>query len=329
MRHVALFLVASACMAARTATAQSWVDSIFPERQHDFGTVARGSKVHHTFRLVNRTRYDIHIMSWEAKCGCTEVKVGAQDIPPGTQTTIEAVIDTTRFQGFKPSGLTLHLDRPEYARVELNLSCFIRGDILVNPGQADFQVVSRGSAQSVTMTLNYYGGQTGWGVTKMITQSPHVVARIEQQSRTDGQVSYLLTATLKPTVPTGFFKDEITLHTNDPSSPTIPISVTANVQSAVTVAPSILVLGRVQAGKEIKKTVVVRSAQEFKLTTVKADKAELIATPDNDAARPAHVVTLTFKAPAQAGPYNAVLEIGTDLKDEPPAKLTAFATVTP
>ncbi|MDR3632812.1 MAG: DUF1573 domain-containing protein [Isosphaeraceae bacterium] len=329
MRRFAFILAASALLSAHTAAAQQWVDSIFPERQYDFGTVARGSKVHHSFKLINRTRYDIHIMSWQAKCGCTEVKIGAQDIPPGTQTTIDAVIDTTRFQGFKPSGLTLHIDRPEYARVDLNLSCFIRGDILVNPGQADFQVTPRSSERSVTMTLNYYGGQTGWGVTKMVTQSPHVVAKIEQQSRTEGQVSYLLTATLKPTVPTGFFKDEITLHTNDPSSPTIPVSVTAVVQSAVTVAPSILMLGHVKPGAEIKKTVVVRSSQNFKLTALKADKPDLTAASDNETAQPTHKVTLTFKAPSQPGPFNAVMEIGTDLKDEPPTKLTAFATVTP
>ena len=38
-------------------------------------------------------------------------------------------------------------------------------------------------------------------------------------------------------------------------------------------------------------------------------------------------VNLTFKAPAQPGPYNATVEIATDLKNELPAKLTAFATV--
>lgn len=329
MRHVAFFLAASALLAVRPAVAQQWVDSLFPERQFDFGTVARGSKVHHAFKLVNRTPYDVHIVSWEAKCGCTEIKVGAQEIPPGTQTNIEAVIDTTRFQGFKPSGLTLHIDRPEYARVDLNVSCFIRGDIVVNPGQADFQVIQRGSERSVTLALNYSGGQPNWGVTKMVTQTAHAVARIEQQSRTNGQVSYSLNVTLKPTVPTGFFKDEITLYTNDSSSPTIPIAVTANVQAAVTVAPSILVLGRVKPGQEVKKSVIVRSAQGFKLTTLKADKPALAGAPDDETAKPTHVVTLTFKAPAQAGPFNAVFEIGTDLKDEPPAKLTAFATVTP
>ena len=37
----------------------------------------------------------------------------------------------------------------------------------------------------------------------------------------------------------------------------------------------------------------------------------------------------TSKVPTQAGPYNAVCEISTDLKDEPPARVTLFATVVP
>src|SRR5437764_6232446 len=112
MRRMILSWAAWALVAATTAHAQSWVGSVFPERSFDAGTVARGSKVRHTFRLVNRLDQEVRIADWKTKCGCTEVRVGARSIPPGTQTTIEAVLDTTKFLGFKPSGLTLVLDLP-------------------------------------------------------------------------------------------------------------------------------------------------------------------------------------------------------------------------
>jgi hypothetical protein len=332
MRRVMILLATSAVLAARPSAAQPWVDAVLPERQFDFGTVARGSKIHHAFKLINRTNQDLHIATWETKCGCTEVRVGARDVPPGTQTTIEAVIDTTRFQGFKSSGLTLVLDRPEYARVDLNLTCFIRGDIMFNPGQVDFGIAQRAAQPTVSLTMSYSGGQSNWGVTKMVTQSAYITAKLQEQGRSaDGQVTYLLTATLKPTVSSGYFKDEITLFTNDPSSPTIPVSVTANVQSAVSVSPSIINLGHVRVGEVVRKTVLVRStqAQPFKLTALKASGDELTANPDSDSARPLHMVNVIFTAPKQPGPYNAVFTIVTDLKDEPPAKLTIFATVTP
>jgi hypothetical protein len=332
MRRFLLVLAAWAVVLVRPAPAQSWFETIFPERSKDLGTVARGSKLRHTFRLVNTTNYDVHIADYRTKCGCTEVRIGARDIPPGTQTTIDATIDTTRFQGYKPSGLTLVLDRPTFAEVDLNLTCFIRGDVLLNPGAIDFQTVARGTKPTVALNLNYMGGYENWAVTKLHTISPHVSAQLREISRSPGGgVQYQLLATLNSTASSGYFKDEITLLTNDPGSPSIPVSVSANIQAAVTVSPATLNLGRIRAGEVVKREVLVRSAQAFKVTGFQSAKPELSGE-DNGNGQNAlsfHKVTLTLKAPSQAGPFNAVLEINTDLKDEPPAKLTAFATVVP
>ena len=40
-------------------------------------------------------------------------------------------------------------------------------------------------------------------------------------------------------------------------------------------------------------------------------------------------MNLTFKAPETPGPFHALIKIETDLKEEPPAELKVFATVTP
>jgi hypothetical protein len=339
MRRAFLLSTVWAVLSVPPARAQSWVDQVLPERTFDFGTVARGSQVRHSFKLVNRLDQDLHIVTWKTKCGCTEARVGGREvasgpvtIPPGTQTNVEAVIDTTRFLGVKQSGLTLVFDRPNYVEVDLNLSCLIRGDIVLNPGTADFRVVPRSSPEkpNVTLRLTYAGGQPNWGITRMQTRSNHVVAKLQEQGRSaDGQVHYLLTATLDPKDLNGYFKDEVTLFTNDPSGPTIPVSVTANVQAAVTVSPSPMMLGPVKAGQVVKKVVLVRSAKPFKVTSVKPGTDDLTATPDADGSRTLHTLNLAFKAPSQPGPFNTVVEVETDLKDEPPARLTVFATVAP
>src|SRR5438270_11643355 len=123
MLRIILSWAAWALVALPAAQGQNWVDSVLPERAFDAGTVARGSKVRHTFPLVNRLNQEVRIVNSKPKCGCTDVHIGAFVIPPGTQTTVEAVIDTTKFQGEKHSGLVLVLDRPGYAEVDLNLSC--------------------------------------------------------------------------------------------------------------------------------------------------------------------------------------------------------------
>ncbi len=312
------------------ATAQEWVQAAFPERAHDFGTVARGSKLRHKFLLVNRTNQDIQILDWRTKCGCTEVKVGAKEIPPGTQTSIEAVLDTTKFTGYKPSGLTLVLSKPAYAEVDLNLSCFIRSDITITPGAADFGVVARGSTPSVALQLTYAGGTPSWGIFGMNTKTDFMEAKIERQSSGNGgQVGYLLTATLKPNVPPGFFKDEITLKTNDSSSPTLPIAVVANVQSAVTVSPSNLVMGTLKPGSEVVKRVIVRSSQPFRITATKPSESAVTVTSPGAEARTLHTLEIKLKAPSTTGPMHITVEIATDVKDEPASKLNVFATIAP
>lgn len=330
MRRTLLVLAAWALAAAGPARAQNWFDAIFPEPSKDYGTVARGSKIRHTFRLINTTNHEIHIAQYRTKCGCTEVKVGAYDIPPGAQTVIEATLDTTKFKDYKASGLTVVFDRPQFAEKDLNLTCFIRGDVLLTPGLVDFGAVARGARPTATLKLTYLGGMTNWGVTKVQTISPHVSARLETTSRTPGgPVEYQLTATLSPTAPAGHFRDEITLLTNDSASPSIPISVAATVQAAVVASPPILTLGPVRAGQVVTKSLLVRAAKPFKITAATAKRPELTATVGDDASQPLHKLTVTFKAPQAPGPFGTTLEIATDLEDEPQARVSAFATVVP
>ena len=93
-----------------------------------------------------------------------------------------------------------------------------------------------------------------WAVTEMKTISDHIVAELRETGRSPGgQVSYALTATLKASAPIGIFKDEITLKTNDPSSPSIPVSVSAVVQSNVIVSPSVINFGTSRPGRRSRR----------------------------------------------------------------------------
>jgi hypothetical protein len=310
-----------------------WLTTVFPERAYDFGQVARGSQIRHAFPVVNRTNQDIRIADWRTKCGCTDVRVGARVIPPGTQTTVEATINTTNFQGPKASGLTLILDRPAFVEVDLNLTCFIRSDIVLSPGLLDFGTVRRSAKlPSMALTLTYAGGRPDWEIARMRTQTAKVQAEARELGRTaGGQVQWQITATLQPAQAHGYFKDEITLVTNDSPPQTIPISVVANVQSAVSVSPSIINLGRIRPGQTISNSQVVhvRSSTPFALTKLTSSRPELEPAEPNPGALSDHVVQLKFKAPETAGPYHALVKIETDLKEEPPVQLKVFANVMP
>ena len=320
------FVLSLSTLPAAAADAD-WMSSVFPERIHNFGAVARGSQVRYSFPVVNRTNTEVHIASWTTKCGCTNVKVGARVIPPGTQTTIEATIDTTRFVGHKDSGLTLLIDRPSAVSVDLNVTCFIRGEITLTPGQVDFGAVRRsGKLPSASLTLTYAGGRPGWEIAEMKTRSARVKAVAERISQSATN-QWMVTATLQPDIPNGSFKDEITLITNDSPPATIPISVVANVQSAVAATPSIINFGAIRPGQSVTKVVHVRSTTAFALTKIEANRADLQAVEQDAGSCRDHTVKLTITAPATPGPFHGVVKIESDVKDEPPALIKTFATI--
>jgi Protein of unknown function (DUF1573) len=329
-RSFVLWIVCSLLLVG-SAQAQNldWVASALPERSYDFGTVARGSKIRHAFPIVNRTNAEIRIAEWKTKCGCTDVRVGSKVIPPGTQTTIEATIDTTKFQGPKASGLTLVLDRPVFVSVDLNLNCFIRADIVMNPGQFDFLTVRRSAKlPSASLVLTYSGGRPDWVIDKVRTLTSKVKAKATGPTRTAaGQVQWLITADLQPEIGNGYFKDQITLVTNDDPPQLIPISVVAVLQTSVTVSPSIINFGQLKPGQTATKSVRVRSAAPFAISKLTSDRPELSPVDKQTGEQADHELTLTLKAPAAAGPYHAVVTIETGLKDEPAAMLKTFANV--
>ena len=309
----------------------NWVDSLFPDPIHDLGTVARGSRIKHRFRLVNTTDQEVHIVDWQTKCGCTEVKVGARTIPPGTQTFVEATLDTTKFEGPKSSGVVLNFDRPTAASKDLSFRCVIRGDIQLSPGVVDLGTVTRGKPAEQVLTLSYTGGLPNWGVLGLETSSPQLVVDAEEiaGSRTGSSVQYKLLAKLLPAAPLGYFKDEILIKTNDPNSSVIPISVSANIQGAVVLSPAILTLGTFKPGQTVTREVLLRAMQPFTVTGSTATKGEVTA--NVAPANPGGIqkVSVAFKMPEQPGNYHFLLEFQTSLDQETPVKLSAFGTVAP
>lgn len=336
MRSVAPLLLVMVVLAGSSNPAGptdggDWRTVAFPERAYDFGVVARGSRIRHAFPVVNRTNSEIRIVDWKTKCGCTDVKVGAKVIPPGAQTTIEATIDTTKFQGFKASGLRLMIDRPVWEEIDLNLTCVIRGDLTLAPGLFDFGVVKRSAKPAVaTLTLTYAGGRSDWEITGLKTQTALIKAEAKELSRTaDGAIHWRITTTLQPNAAPGFFKDEVTVVSNDPANAAFPISVAANIQSAVTVTPSIINFGTLPPGQTVTKVIHVRSTSPFAITKLTSTGKDVEPKQAKEGPAVDHVVNLVLKAPTEPGPLNAMIDVQTDLKDEPPARVKAFANVAP
>ena len=64
------------------------------------------------------------------------------------------------------------------------MTCFIRDDVTLNPGQIDFGTVRRSDNLPTTaLTLTYSGGRPGWEIAEMKTQTAKVKAIAEKVNR--------------------------------------------------------------------------------------------------------------------------------------------------
>ncbi len=328
-----LLIVSGTESPLRGQSTSEWVEAVFPERSHNFGTVAKGSVLRQHFKIMNRTNREVRISGWKPMCGCTDVNLGAQAIPPGAQTTLEVVFDTTKFSGYKATGLTLYLDQPSTRTVDYSLTAFIQDEIEVSPGVLDFGDLKRGATAEKVVTLRYRGNQKDWRVIDMRHANSSLTAELQEVPRSgkDG-VEYRLVARLDPNrLRNGNFRDQVTLVTNDEQRKTIPLSVVARVSSEVALSPAVLNLGSVRAGQRVERTVLLRGSTPFRVMETKAVEGAIAVSGEAaDTSRPLHQIKVAIETPpSTTGAYHAILEIETDHPDEPPVRLTAFATVVP
>jgi hypothetical protein len=322
---VGMVLMTGLASSAVAASQANWPDTLFTERQHDFGPVPRGAKVRHKFVLTNNTSTPITVLNLRVSCGCTSGTASESVIPPGKAGFIEAQMDTRNFVGRKATTLfvTVHNGFQE-SEISLGVASTILSDIVLNPGGIDFGSIVRGQSPTLSLTIDRVG-QPDWRVVKMVSASKVLNATLAETQRTAGMVSYRLDVSLKPGAPSGVVRDEIQFLTNDPESKGFPVLVTAQIRGELTATPSILALGAPTSAAPVTGRYIVRAPKPFKVVSIEGEGDGFTATADNKDAKPLHVVTVSLKA-EDGKPITTptrTFKIVTDLPGEGPAVVTA------
>src|SRR5437879_12480307 len=74
----------------------------------DFGTVDRGARVDHTFRVPNRGGATLRIDHVKSSCGCTVAVLSEREVPPGGADSVGVSHSTTRRAGPPTKNLTAY-----------------------------------------------------------------------------------------------------------------------------------------------------------------------------------------------------------------------------
>jgi len=209
-------------MAAEQGLAQNWARQMFGRTSHDFGTVARAAKTEYVFEFTNRLNQEVHILGVRASCGCTTPKVETYTVKPGEKGRIRAILNTRTFKGALSATITVVFDRPYYAETQLTVRGYVRRDVVLNPGSADFGDVAQGQGATCKIDLQY-AGRNDWAITAIRSPNPHITVRAEQTRRDYGRVGYDVMVRLSPDAPPGFINTEVTLVTNDWQKQNVPL----------------------------------------------------------------------------------------------------------
>ena len=310
------------------ASGQEWARKMFEETRHDFGAVARGAKAEFRFNLKNVYLEDVHIAGVRSSCGCTSPTVEHDLLKTYERGAILATFNTRSFNGQKSATVTVTFDKPFYAEVQLQVSGFIRSDVVLSPGGAEFGAIDSGVEAAKRIAIAYEG-RSDWAITEIKSGSPYVEAIAEETSRGAGRVGYDLTVMITPDAPPGYIKEQLIIVTNDRGGTEFPVDVEARVVSDLTISPASLFLGALKPGQKVTKQVVVQAKKPFRITGVSCedDAAECFEFKPPRTAKAVQLVPIVFTAGNRPGKLSYKIKIETDLGQETVSELAAYAQV--
>jgi hypothetical protein len=309
---------------ARSAAAD-WARDMFEVTQHDFGTIAAGAKAEFPFKFTNKYLYEVHAVGVRSSCGCSDVRITKDSLATYETGEVVASINSQRLRGRQGSTLTVIFDKPHYAEVQLKVSVYIRGDVLLEPSGFEFGEIDQGAASSRKLTVTHYG-TADWKLVDVQSTAEHLACELGAPERSGTRVSYPVTAKLAADAPPGDLRTQLLLVTNDPRAEKIPVMVVGHVRPSLSVAPASLYLGSVRPGQSVTKRLVVRAAKPFHIQEISTDCDCFEFSYGTDEAKALHLVPVTFTAGDKPSGVKRTIRIKTDLNGTQ-AELVAWAAV--
>jgi hypothetical protein len=312
-------------------SAQEWARKMFKETQHNFGSVARAAKTEYRFQFKNIYLEDVHIAGVRASCGCTTPSVTKNTLKTYETADLVAHFNTDRFSGQRGATLTVTIDRPYPAEVQLRVDGYIRTDVVVNPGSVEFGSIDQGQPAKKRVNINY-AGRSDWKIMDVKTSNPFIKAKATEKSRQYGQASYQLTVSVAPDAPAGYLQDQLILVTNDRNYTQVPVTVEGRIVSELAVSPTLVSIGRLQAGEKVRKQIVVQGKEPFRITGIYCDNAAFAFDRDSSSAeeqKKVHLVPILFEAGNQPAKIATTIRIETDLHGGANTEIQATAQVVP
>jgi len=332
MRKVLLALFTPLLVASAMAQEPvNWADKLFEGNlAHDFGVVAHGALLKHTFKFTNIYKVPLDITEVKGSCGCVKGEASVKTLQPGASANINVTMDARSFNGPKSAKVFVYVGPKFVSVATLTLSANARGDIAFSPSEIDFGNLQRGQTPSKTIDVEYTGALADWRVVEILKSAAAPfdlkVEELPRPVNAPARRGYRLSATLKADAATGSFKQEVILKTNNAATPIEKFNVLGNVQAGLSVSPNPVVVNGMKVDESQTKKVFVRASKAFKIVSIdgQGDGVKVEIPKSQDATL---VLSVQIQA-TKAGPLRRQLLIRTDLDSEV-TTLTIEGTIEP
>jgi hypothetical protein len=331
---VALALVfVTASAAAQEPAAGPRLD--VPEKIIDKGTVAKGEVVEANFKLVNQGSEPLLVKAVRPTCGCTVADFD-REISPGGEGWIKAKLETEDFSGPVSKSILIMTNDPIDPTVTVVIKALVQPfiEVLPRPLIRFNAVKHEDMGQRVVVVSS--DAERAFQVTKVESSVPYLVASSrklegEELLRGHGNSQYEVTLNLSDDAPAGPVSAEITVHTDHPKAPEVPIKVYGVVRALLHVTPPQIQFGTVEAKTRPGRNVIVVSNRSGEAST------QVTSASVNDAAFAAEVraiqegrryqVTVTVNEGAEPGVRDAVLTLQTTDSEFPQLTVPVRANI--
>jgi hypothetical protein len=327
----------TACLSLSTLSAQGqdWAKKMFATLEHDFGTVARNSNQQFRFEITNLYEEDVHIASVRASCGCTIPKIETATLKSFEKGAILTTYNTKSFVGQRGATVTVTIDQPFFAEIQLQVSGFIRSDVVFTPNSLEFGEFQLSSKPTKEFRVQY-AGRTDWSITDVRSKQAYYNVEILERTVLAGGVEYRLAVELKENVPVGYLNDYLIIVTNDPLNREIQLPLSGKAAAAVTLSPAALLLGIMSLGDSSEKRLILRGRESFSIMSIQCNHdgvsftsdAQPAANPENSAPKKLHIIPVTFQAGTAAEKIQATITVEVEMESGQSIVLTCPLSAT-
>jgi len=284
-------------------------EKFFSERVKDFGTVPFGQTQVHHFKVTNSSDKVVQISSVGVSCGCTTATLQANTLRPGESTYVTASMDTRRFIGPKEVIVFVNFAQP-HEQVTLAVRANRNDNFSKSAEYLHLGRVRKGAEASGSLQITMRN-EPAFEVREATTGTDYVKASAKLLRREHGEVTYEVTATLKPGLDTGTWTTDLALTTNSGQLPQIRVPLYVDVVAAITATPATVQFPTIRVGDKKEMNVVVKGDKPFKILDVKGGDGLVSAKADSDESKPTHVVRLVYQ-PSEAGDLARTITVVTD-----------------